>query len=68
MVTNYNLRRIAAFLYDQMLAEQEPGRVFTTPSMRARDRIWDNAYTGTKAKDPILDLIARGELASPLRT
>ena len=68
MLTNFNIRRIAAFLHDKKLAEAEPGRAIAEPVPRARDHIWDNPYPKTKAKESILDILARGGLSSPLRT
>jgi hypothetical protein len=33
-----------------------------------RDRVWDNPYTKTTARESILELQLRHELTSPLRT
>ena len=49
-------------------AESEPDRVRADAIVRRRDRVWDNAYTKTTARDSILHIAARGELESPLRT
>ena len=68
MLINFNLRTIANFLRDEVEAESEPDRVRTDAILRRRDRVWDNAYTKTTARDSILDIAARGELESPLRT
>ena len=65
---NFNRRPIAKFLRDEVEAESEPDRVRADPIIRRRDRVWDNAYTKTTARDSILDIAARGELESPLRT
>ena len=68
MLINFNLRAIAKFLRDEVEAESEPDRVRADPIIRRRDRVWDNASTETTARDSILDIAARGELESPLRT
>ena len=68
MLINFNLRAIAKFLRDEVEAESEPDRVRADPIIRRRDRVWDNAHTKTTARDSILDIAARGELESPLRT
>jgi hypothetical protein len=46
----------------------KPDRVRADAIVRRRDRVWDNPYTKTTALDSILDIAARGELESPLRT
>ena len=68
VLINFNLRTIAKFLSDEVEAESEPDRVRADPIVRRRDRVWDNAYTKTTARDSILDIATRGELESPLRT
>jgi hypothetical protein len=68
MVINFNLRTIAKFLRDEVEAGAEPDRVRTVAIVRRRDRVWDNPYTETTARDSILDIAERGELESPLRT
>jgi hypothetical protein len=67
MVTNFNLRTIAAFLQDEKFAAEEPNRIRPEPIMRRRDRVWDNLYTRTTAVESILDLAEQGKLESPLR-
>jgi hypothetical protein len=66
MLINFNLRTIAKFLRDE--AEAKPDRVRAVAIVRRRDRVWDNLYTKTTARDSILDIAERGELESPLRT
>jgi hypothetical protein len=68
MLINFNLRTIAKFLRDEVEVEAEPDRVRADAIVRRRDRVWDNPYTKTTARDSILDIAARGELESPLRT
>ena len=68
MLVNFNLRTIAKFVSDQGEAEAEPDLVRAEHIVRRRDRVWDNAYTKTTARDSILDIAARGDLESPLRT
>jgi len=68
MLINFNLRTIAKFLRDEVEAESEPDRVRADPIIRRRDQVWENPYTKTTARDSILDIAARGELESPLRT
>ena len=68
MILNFNLRTIAKFLRDEVEADAEPDRVRAEAIVRRRDRVWDNLYTKTTARDSILDIQDRGELESPLRT
>jgi hypothetical protein len=68
MILNFNLRTIAKFLRDEVEADAEPDRVRAVTIVRRRDRVWDNLYTKTTARDSILDIQERGELESPLRT
>ena len=51
MLINFNPRTIAKFLRDEVEAESEPDRARADPSVRRRDRVWDNAYTKTTARD-----------------
>ena len=68
MLINFNLRPIAKFLRDEAEGKNEPNRVHPEPSLRRRDRVWDNNYTKTTTLNPILEIAARGELESPLKT
>jgi len=64
LLVNYNLRKIASFLWDEEHGTTTP----TNPIMRRRDRIWDNPYTKTLARESALELQRLGKLISPLRT
>ncbi|QHO70326.1 hypothetical protein BHD05_12390 [Marisediminicola antarctica] len=64
LLVNYNLRKIASFLWDEEHGTTAP----TNPIMRRRDRIWDNPYTKTLARESALELQRLGKLISPLRT
>ena len=68
MIIAFNLRTIAKFLRDEVEAEAEQDRVHTDAIVRRRNRIWDNMYTKTTARDSILDIAEQGELESPLRS
>ena len=68
MLINFNFRTIAKFLRNAAEAEAEPDRDRAEPIVRRRDRVWDNPYTKSTARDSILDIAERGELESPLRT
>ena len=49
LLTNYNLRKIAAFMSDKIRAEakQNAQGEPAIATIRARDRLWHNAYTDT---------------------
>jgi hypothetical protein len=50
LLTNYNLRTIAAFIQEELLAELNPADPTIParePLLRRRDRLWHNPYTGT---------------------
>ena len=66
---NYNLRKIAAFLDDEILnaAEQHAGGP-AEPTVRRRDRLWHNPYTKTMPRESVFELEKAGLLGSPLRT
>ena len=64
LLVNYNLRKIAAFLYDEVHAIATSSRAI----MRRRDRLWYNPYTKTLPAENALELQRLGKLTSPLRT
>ena len=64
LLVNYNLRKIAGFLYDKLHGITAP----ENPIMRRRDRVWDNPYTKTLASESAIELQRLGKLISPLRT
>ena len=70
LLTNFNLRKIASFLHDEQTAEAaaKDGKAPPEKPDRRRDRIWDNPYVKTTAKESILTLQLLGKLKSPLRT
>ena len=50
LLTNYNLRTIAGFIQEELLAELNPADPTIParePLQRRRDRVWHNPYTGT---------------------
>ncbi len=49
LIVNYNIRKIASFLHDEMLAGAQ-GTVPESETRRRRDRDFFNAYTGTTPK------------------
>ncbi len=68
-LTNYNLRKIAAFLHDEILGAMENHTgTPAEPIVRRRDRIWYNPYTKTTPRESVLELAKAGLLSSPLRT
>jgi hypothetical protein len=68
-LTNYNLRKIAAFLDDEILKAAEQHAVGSVePTVRRRDRVWYNPYTKTMPRESVLELEKAGLLGSPLRT
>lgn len=70
LLTNFNLRKIASFLHDEQTAEAaaKDGKAPREKPDRRRDRIWDNPYVKTTAKESVLTLQLLGKLKSPLRT
>lgn len=70
LLTNFNLRKIASFLHEKQLTEaaEAKGKAPTTAKLRRRDRLWDNPYTKTTARESILELQRLDKLTSPLRT
>lgn len=68
-LTNYNLRKIAAFLDDEILnAAKERTSGPVEPTVRRRYRLWYNPYTKTMPRESVLELQTAGLLGSPLRT
>jgi hypothetical protein len=69
-LTNYNLRKIASFLHDEILRalEDHAGAPVTEQIVRRRDRVWYNPYTKTTPRESVLELAKAGLLSSPLRT
>lgn len=63
LLVNYNLRKIAAFLYDEIHAVTSPENMI----VRRRDRLWYNPYTKTLPPENALELQRLGKLVSPLR-
>jgi hypothetical protein len=66
LLTNYNLRKIAAFIREQIVAEDRATRGLGPVEQkdRPRDALWANNYTGTKGRSP-----SEGELVgTPLKT
>jgi len=64
LLVNYNLRKIASFLWEEEHGNPAP----ENPIMRRRDRVWDNPYTKTLASESAIELQRLGKLISPLRT
>ena len=64
LLVNYNLRKIASFLWEEEHGNPAP----ENPIMRRRDRVWDNPYTKTLAHESAIELQRLGKLISPLRT
>jgi hypothetical protein len=63
-LTNYNLRKIASFLYGEIYGTVKAQEPFT----RRRDRAFYNPYTKTTPSESAIELQREGLLASPLRT
>ncbi|WP_157155907.1 hypothetical protein [Diaminobutyricimonas sp. LJ205] len=70
LLTNFNLRKIAAFLHDERAAEAKTntGEPPKQKSVRRRDRVWYNPYTKTTPRESVLELQLMEQLSSPLRT
>lgn len=64
LLVNYNLRKIAAFLYDELHGITPP----ESSIVRRRDRLWFNPYAKTMPSESALELQRAGKLSSPLRT
>ena len=64
LLVNYNLRKIASFLYNEVHGITPP----VSPIVRRRDRLWYNPYTKTIPRESALELQRAGKLSSPLRT
>jgi len=58
LLTNFNLRKIASFLQSKNVAEAAAarGKQPAEKTLRRRDRIWDNPYTKTTARESVLEL------------
>ena len=75
LLTNYNLRKIAAFMSDKIRAEakQNAQGEPAIATIRARDRLWHNAYTdtypaGVTRPDKVKQIASDETGGPPLRT
>lgn len=64
LLVNYNLRKIASFLYNEVHGITPP----VSPIVRRRDRLWYNPYTKTIPRESALELQRAGKLSPRLRT
>ena len=64
LLVNYNLRKIASFLYDELHGITPP----ESPIIRRRDRPWYNPYTKTMPRESALEPQRAGKLSSRLQT